>query len=74
MGRRRSSASREDKYGWYEVEVSGVCLRFIADRAVRVFSSVCMMWYTDIFSRVTVYATTTTQLKSVLVRDSPPPY
>ena len=40
MGRRRSSASREDKYGWYEVEVSGVCLRFIADRAVRVLKRV----------------------------------
>ena len=31
MGRLRSSASREDKYGWYEVE-KRACLRFIADR------------------------------------------
>ena len=39
MGRLRSSASREDKYGWYEVE-KRVCLRCYCGSVVRVFSSV----------------------------------
>ena len=52
MGRLRSSASREDKYGWCEVEVSGVCLRFIADRAVRVLKRLYDVVLKDIFSLV----------------------